>query len=102
MSKVIIVGGGIAGLALANLLERDETDFIVLEARNAVAPDEGAIIGIGPNGARVFERIGCIARLSAGAPFDKSILRGLDGAPLRIYEGVVEFFTERQVVHLEV
>lgn len=102
MPKVIIVGGGISGLALANLLELDGTDFVVLEARSAVAPDEGAIIGLGPNSARVFDRIGCIEGLSAGAPFDKSILRGLDGAPLRIYEKVVDFFTERQVRHLEV
>jgi 2-polyprenyl-6-methoxyphenol hydroxylase-like FAD-dependent oxidoreductase len=44
--RVIIAGGGIAGLTLANALERAGIDFILLEGRNEIAPQVGASIGM--------------------------------------------------------
>ena len=91
-SKVIIVGGGIAGLTLANLLERLGIDYLLCEAHEQIAPDVGASIGLHPNGFRVLDQIGCyekIMRLSA--PADTIINRTEDGRVLyscRIYDEI--------------
>ncbi|KAI0836659.1 FAD binding domain-containing protein [Hypoxylon sp. FL0890] len=56
--KVIIVGGSIAGLTLAHCLHYAGISHIVLERRSAIALEEGASIGILPNGARVLDQLG--------------------------------------------
>jgi 2-polyprenyl-6-methoxyphenol hydroxylase-like FAD-dependent oxidoreductase len=56
--RVIIVGGSIAGLTLAHCLSRAGIDYIILEKRAEVAPQEGASIGIMPNGAQILEQLG--------------------------------------------
>ncbi|KAL4940629.1 hypothetical protein BDV06DRAFT_230222 [Aspergillus oleicola] len=61
--KVIIVGGSIAGLSLAHCLYRANIDHIVLEKRQEIAPQEGASIGIWPNGARMLEQLGLYKEL---------------------------------------
>lgn len=57
--KIIVVGGSVAGLALANMLERVGIDFIVLESGTEIAPQVGASISIQPQMARVLDQIGC-------------------------------------------
>ncbi|PLB48782.1 FAD/NAD(P)-binding domain-containing protein [Aspergillus steynii IBT 23096] len=57
-AKVIINGGGIAGLVLANALSRQGIDFIVLEAGADIAPCVGAGICILPSGARILDQLG--------------------------------------------
>ena len=56
--KVIIAGGSIAGLTLANMLEKLEIDFVLLEAWNEIAPQVGASIGLLPNGLRIMDQLG--------------------------------------------
>ncbi|KAH1304729.1 hypothetical protein KXW98_001578 [Aspergillus fumigatus] len=56
--KVIIVGGSIAGLTLAHCLSKAGIDYIVLEKRKHIAPQEGASIGILPHGGRILEQLG--------------------------------------------
>ncbi|KAJ9417961.1 hypothetical protein QL093DRAFT_2565917 [Fusarium oxysporum] len=51
--RVMIAGGGVAGLTLANALEKAGIDYVLLERRDTIAPQVGASIGIGPNGCRV-------------------------------------------------
>ncbi|KAL2190303.1 hypothetical protein L209DRAFT_169644 [Thermothelomyces heterothallicus CBS 203.75] len=51
--RIVIVGGGVAGLTLANALEQAGVDYVLLERRDEVAPQVGASIGVFPNGARV-------------------------------------------------
>lgn len=57
--KVIIVGGGPAGLALASILDRLHIDFVVLEAYGKIAPVIGACIAISPQALRIMDQIGC-------------------------------------------
>lgn len=57
--KVIIVGGGIAGLALANELQLAGVDFVLLEGRGVIDPQVGASIGMLPNGSRILDQVGC-------------------------------------------
>ncbi|KAF4439565.1 FAD binding domain protein [Fusarium austroafricanum] len=57
--KLIIAGGGIAGLSLAIMLEKFDLDYILLEAYSDIAPAVGASIGMFPNGLRVLDQLGC-------------------------------------------
>lgn len=57
---VVIVGGGIAGLTLANALEKAGIDYVLLEARDTITPRVGASIGFFPNGARILDQLGCL------------------------------------------
>ncbi|KAI1373983.1 FAD/NAD(P)-binding domain-containing protein [Hypoxylon crocopeplum] len=60
--RVIIAGGGITGLTLANALEKAGIDFIVLE-RQEVAPQIGASISIHCNTVKIFEQLGVWQRM---------------------------------------
>nr|AGO65986.1 putative monooxygenase [Fusarium heterosporum] len=55
--KVLIVGGGVAGLTLANMLERFNIDYLILEGHGDIAPAVGASIGMFPNGLRILDQI---------------------------------------------
>lgn len=55
--KVIIVGGSIGGLTLAHCLSRAGIDYVVLEARDEIAPHVGAAIGLSPNGNRILDQL---------------------------------------------
>lgn len=56
--RVVIVGGSIAGLTLGHCLQRNGVDFVILEARNNIAPQVGASVGILGNGARILDQLG--------------------------------------------
>ncbi|KAH8661730.1 FAD binding domain-containing protein [Ilyonectria robusta] len=86
---VLITGGGIAGLTLANLLERVGIDFIILEAYREIAPQVGASIGIMPNGSRVLDQIGLYddIRSRIEQPLLTSLLRDSSGKVLSKYRG---------------
>ena len=57
--RVIIVGAGVTGLVLANILQRARIDFVILEAHPEVVRPEGSSFGIWPNAARILDQIGC-------------------------------------------
>ena len=57
--KVLIVGGSIAGLSLALMLERHNIDFLVLEAYPNIAPQSGASIALSPGSFRILEQMNC-------------------------------------------
>lgn len=57
--KVIVVGGGIAGLATSHALQLAKIDHIVLESHHEVCSHVGASIGLWPNGIRVLDQMGC-------------------------------------------
>ncbi|KAG8163816.1 hypothetical protein KVR01_005734 [Diaporthe batatas] len=58
--RVIVVGGGVAGLAASHALQKAGIDHVVLERRSSVAPPEGASIAMYPNGARILHQFGAL------------------------------------------
>jgi 2-polyprenyl-6-methoxyphenol hydroxylase-like FAD-dependent oxidoreductase len=63
--RVIIAGGSNAGLTLAHSLYHNDIDFVLLEARNEIAPQVGASIVILPNGARILDQLGIFDNIYA-------------------------------------
>jgi 2-polyprenyl-6-methoxyphenol hydroxylase-like FAD-dependent oxidoreductase len=57
--KVVIAGGGIAGLTLAIMLEKFDIDYVILESYSKIAPPVGASVGLFPNGLRILDQLGC-------------------------------------------
>ncbi|KFA67205.1 hypothetical protein S40285_06281 [Stachybotrys chlorohalonatus IBT 40285] len=83
--KVVIVGGGIAGLTLANALQHAPVDieYLVLEARDSLAPHLGAGIALVPNGSRILDQLGVYADLEPGFdPIADSGVLDARGRPL--------------------
>ncbi|OAA73961.1 Monooxygenase, FAD-binding protein [Cordyceps fumosorosea ARSEF 2679] len=64
--KVVVVGGGPTGLALANMLEQLEIDYILLEAHADITPRIGTGIFLS-NSLRVLDQLGCLDAFYAGA-----------------------------------
>ncbi|KAL1880546.1 hypothetical protein VTK73DRAFT_5559 [Phialemonium thermophilum] len=60
--KVLIAGGSVSGLTLANVLEKAGIDYLVLEKRD-IAPNMGASISVLCHTARVFEQLGIWNRM---------------------------------------
>lgn len=61
--KIIIVGGSVSGLSLANMLEKFNIEYILLEAHPEIAPQLGASIGLLPGGLRILDQLGCYDRI---------------------------------------
>ncbi|KXH64060.1 hypothetical protein CSAL01_12789 [Colletotrichum salicis] len=87
--RVVIVGGSIAGLSLANMLQANKIDFVVLEAHPNIAPQVGASIGLLPHGNRILEQLGVFERLMAlSTPVDTFTFRNDSGYPIAAYRDV--------------
>ncbi|CDM31218.1 hypothetical protein DTO013E5_151 [Penicillium roqueforti] len=76
--KVVIVGGSIAGLSLALMLERNGIDFVILEAYGSIAPQVGASFGVLPNGFRILDQLGCYESVMKMAEYPVDTLRFRD------------------------
>ncbi len=76
---VAIVGGGIAGLTIALILERLDIDYALFEARDSLSPDEGASIGMIPNGLRILDQLGIYEEIEQSTSALKQ-WRHIDGA----------------------
>jgi 2-polyprenyl-6-methoxyphenol hydroxylase-like FAD-dependent oxidoreductase len=93
--KIIIVGGGVAGLTLANMLEIFDIDYVLLEAYHDIAPQVGASIGMFPNGLRILDQIGCYE------PITKLPRERLKSAHSRSSDGKSYLVTVDMPGHLE-
>lgn len=71
---ILIVGGSIAALTLANCLHVLNIGFTVLESHSELAPDVGASIVLFPSGARILQQLGIWDDMSVVAePIVKSV-----------------------------
>ncbi|RAL03642.1 FAD-dependent oxidoreductase, partial [Aspergillus ibericus CBS 121593] len=63
--RVVIVGGGIAGLTLALAFERLGVSYALFEARDSLEPEYGAGAGVGlqPNGLRILDQLGLLEEI---------------------------------------
>lgn len=67
--RVLIIGGGIAGLSLGMFLQRAGFEAQICEARTQAAQSEGAFLTLAPNGVHVLEQLGLKAAIAeASAP----------------------------------
>ncbi|KAF6831150.1 FAD binding domain-containing protein [Colletotrichum musicola] len=78
---VIIVGGSVSGLSLANILETFGIDYVLLEGHDTIAPQLGASIGLLPTGLRILDQLGCYERIRelAGKVDYKACMRLFSG-----------------------
>ena len=57
--KIAIIGAGIAGLTIANLLKKNsDFDFMVYEKKESLHPEEGFGIQLSPNSISILNKIG--------------------------------------------
>lgn len=79
--KVVIVGGSVSGLSLANMLEIFDIDYVLLEAHASIAPQLGASIGLLPSGLRILDQLGCYDKIRelAGDVYYKASMRLFSG-----------------------
>lgn len=98
-TRVIVAGGSIAGLTLANMLEQLGIDYLVLEKYGTIAPNMGASIGIFPNGFRILDQLGCydsIKGLVEGADaFQTLSMRNEKGQVIAALKDASKQFIER-------
>lgn len=72
--QVLIVGGGIAGLALANCLELAGISYILWESHFSITPQMGASIGLLPHGLRILDQLGLMEEIERITVPGKSIM----------------------------
>ncbi|CAH0002883.1 unnamed protein product [Clonostachys byssicola] len=82
--KIIIAGGGIHGLTLANMLEQLDIDYVLLEARGHPTPAIGFGIGLFPNTLRILDQLGLYEGVKAIPQvwLGRSALHDSDGTEL--------------------
>ncbi|KAJ3530542.1 hypothetical protein NM208_g9280 [Fusarium decemcellulare] len=94
--KVVIVGGSVAGLSLANMLQANKIDYVVLEAYPTIAPQVGASLGLLPHGNRILDQLGVFDEvLALSTPIDTFTFRDDTGHPIAACHGVSRSFNQR-------
>lgn len=95
--KIIIAGGGIHGLALANMLEQLDIDYVLLEARGHPTPEVGAGIGLFSNSLRILDQLGIFEKVAAipQAHIGRTCLHDTDGSYITSCNDFAEHYTRR-------
>lgn len=88
--KVVIVGGSVSGLSLANMLEKLNIDYVVLESHRDIAPQVGASIGLQASGLRILDQLGCADALLhiVDKPLQTQFLRDSEAGVFAKFEGI--------------
>jgi FAD dependent monooxygenase len=80
--RVIIVGGSVAGLTLANCLEKAGIDYVLLERGAEIVYDVGASIGLMANGLRIMDQLDVYEAIrKTTEPLSEQHHRTADGIP---------------------
>lgn len=80
--KVIIVGGSVTGLTLANCFEKADIDYILLEKGSQIVYNGGASIGLMANGLRIMDQLDVFEDIfKCTEPLTKTYHRTPDGVP---------------------
>lgn len=58
--KVIVIGGGLAGLGLAHCFSKAGIDYVVLERSDDVCITHGASMAMWPHNARILDQLGLL------------------------------------------
>lgn len=96
--RVVIVGASVTGLSLANMLQANGIDFLVLEAYPTVAPQVGASIGLLPHGNRILDQLGLYKKVMGIAPPIRTFdFRDTNGQILACHREMDERIIERSV-----
>jgi 2-polyprenyl-6-methoxyphenol hydroxylase-like FAD-dependent oxidoreductase len=61
--RIILVGGGPVGLVAAHVFAAAGIDFVMLEQRDTIVPEQGAGIVLWPHTQRVLEQLGLMERI---------------------------------------
>jgi 2-polyprenyl-6-methoxyphenol hydroxylase-like FAD-dependent oxidoreductase len=78
--RVVIVGGGPAGLTAAHALSKAGIDFVLLEWRPTAVEDVGASFVLEPRTLRVLAQLGLLSQvLAISTDFDGSCAMTKDG-----------------------
>lgn len=94
--KVVIGGGSISGLTLANMLQLHNIDFVVLESYPDIAPQVGASIGMLPHGNRILDQLGLYQKiLELCPPLDSFHFRDQAGQIICEFRGMNHSMHER-------
>jgi len=96
--RVVIVGGGIAGLSLAIMLEKFSIDYVLLESHDDIAPPLGASIAMMPNGLLILDQLGCyedIRSICQGDAIKTAYTRDVDGSVLSCTPDILEHLEMR-------
>ncbi|KAF4452829.1 hypothetical protein F53441_4383 [Fusarium austroafricanum] len=94
--KVVIVGASVAGLSLANMLQANGINYVVLEAYPIVAPQVGASIGMLPHGNRILDQLGLYGKVMEIAPPVKVFnFRNMTGSTLAQHQEMDQRLIER-------
>ncbi|QSZ35311.1 hypothetical protein DSL72_008180 [Monilinia vaccinii-corymbosi] len=94
--KVVIIGGGIAGLVLGNMLQLNGIDFVILEAYPKIAPQVGASIGLLSNGNRILDQLGLFDTIMGLAPpVERFNFRNSKGERIAGHSGMMNSFVQR-------
>lgn len=60
--KVIVVGGGPAGLGLAHCFSKAGIDYVVLERSDDICNTDGATLALWPHNGRILDQLGLLER----------------------------------------
>lgn len=94
--RVIIGGGGITGLVLANMLQLYDISFVLLESNPDVTPKGRAGTSLLPHGNRILDQLELYNKLLALAlPIDSLHFRDEFGELIREVRGVNQNMHER-------
>ena len=99
--RVIIVGGGVAGLTLANALQHAHIDYLLLESRPVIDPQVGASIGLAPNGARILDQLSCFEDIEKETePIELAGNHAANGDDLVCRSDGFQLVSARSVMHI--